>query len=265
MNKQSKGCLKTVASDTTIWHWPCSLLRIFGGFHASHVSEGQWLVSTPILSSALYFPTVLSLQRFILKVLFIFNSECMKCILNYCGGSISLHCNFWHVIFDAWTRDIGCVARELDWEQWTDVAICILHWRIICGFWLRKHLFLACIWPSFTDIIHTSGCCFLATIDRANFGLGIFVCVTFVTFWLLNLRSIYWTEQSSNSWRLELRCLAKLLNKKYTRNPESQSKFAGEQYLLAQHSKSVNKLVRFRILHPHLTYDALLNSPKLSL
>ena len=40
----------------------------------------------------------------------------MKCILNYCGGSISLHCNFWHVIFDAWTRDIGCVARELDWE-----------------------------------------------------------------------------------------------------------------------------------------------------
>ena len=40
----------------------------------------------------------------------------MKCILNYCGGSISLHCNFWHVIFDALTRDIGCVARELDWE-----------------------------------------------------------------------------------------------------------------------------------------------------
>ena len=40
----------------------------------------------------------------------------MKCILNYCGGSISLHCNFWHVIFDAWTRDIGCVARELDIE-----------------------------------------------------------------------------------------------------------------------------------------------------
>ena len=40
----------------------------------------------------------------------------MKCILNYCGGSISLHCNFWHVTFDAWTRDIGCVARELDWE-----------------------------------------------------------------------------------------------------------------------------------------------------
>ena len=31
----------------------------------------------------------------------------MKCILNYCGGSISLH---------FWTRDIGCVARELDWE-----------------------------------------------------------------------------------------------------------------------------------------------------
>ena len=21
-----------------------------------------------------------------------------------------------NVIFDAWTRDIGCVARELDWE-----------------------------------------------------------------------------------------------------------------------------------------------------
>ena len=39
----------------------------------------------------------------------IFNSECMKCILTYCGGSISLHCNFWHVIFDAW-------PRELDWE-----------------------------------------------------------------------------------------------------------------------------------------------------
>ena len=69
--------------------------------------------------------------------------------------------------------------------------------------------------------------------DRSIFGLGIFVCVTFVTFWLLNLWSIYWTEQSSNSWRLELRCLAKLLNKQYARNPESQSKFAGEQYLLA--------------------------------
>ena len=40
----------------------------------------------------------------------------MKCFLNYCGGSISLHCNFWHVIFDAWTRDVGCAARELDWE-----------------------------------------------------------------------------------------------------------------------------------------------------
>ena len=40
----------------------------------------------------------------------------MKCILNYCGGLISLHCNFWHVIFDAWTRDIGCVAHELDCE-----------------------------------------------------------------------------------------------------------------------------------------------------
>ena len=24
----------------------------------------------------------------------VFNSECMKCILNYCGGSISLQCNF---------------------------------------------------------------------------------------------------------------------------------------------------------------------------
>ena len=47
---------------------------------------------------------------------YIINSECMKCILNYCGGSNSLHYNFWHVIFDAWTRDIGCVARELDWK-----------------------------------------------------------------------------------------------------------------------------------------------------
>ena len=58
----------------------------------------------------------------------------MKCILNYCGGSISLHCNFWHVTFDAWTRDIGCVARELDWELVTSkitglMSICILHWR----------------------------------------------------------------------------------------------------------------------------------------
>ena len=24
--------------------------------------------------------------------------------------------NLWHVIFGAWTRDIGCIARELDWE-----------------------------------------------------------------------------------------------------------------------------------------------------
>ena len=23
---------------------------------------------------------------------------------------------FGHVILDAWTRDIGCVARDLDWE-----------------------------------------------------------------------------------------------------------------------------------------------------
>ena len=40
----------------------------------------------------------------------------MKCILNYCGGSISLHCNFWHVIFGAWTRDLDAWPRELDWE-----------------------------------------------------------------------------------------------------------------------------------------------------
>ena len=49
MNKQCKRC-QTVASDTAVWHF---LLRIFGGFRASHVSEGQWLVSPPILSSAL--------------------------------------------------------------------------------------------------------------------------------------------------------------------------------------------------------------------
>ena len=28
-------------------------------------------------------------------------------------GGARFHSN---VIFDAWTRDIGCVARELDWE-----------------------------------------------------------------------------------------------------------------------------------------------------
>ena len=63
---------------------------------------------------------------------------CMKCILNNCGGWISLHCNFWHVIFDVWTRDIGCVARELDWKlvtskitSWTDVNICMLRWRSV--------------------------------------------------------------------------------------------------------------------------------------
>ena len=43
---KSKGC-QTVASDTTVWHWPCFLLRIFGGFRVSQ------LVSTPILSSGL--------------------------------------------------------------------------------------------------------------------------------------------------------------------------------------------------------------------
>ena len=59
----------------------------------------------------------------------------MKYILNYCGGSISLHCKFWHVIFDAWRRDIGCVPRELDWELVTSKITepmspyCILHWR----------------------------------------------------------------------------------------------------------------------------------------
>ena len=30
-------------------------------------------------------------------------------------GGLDFHCNFWHVIFDARPRDIGCVARELDW------------------------------------------------------------------------------------------------------------------------------------------------------
>ena len=70
-----------------------------------------------------------------------FNSECMKCILNYCGGSISLHCNFWHVIFDAWTRDIGCVARELDWELVTSKITGLMSpleeffHQFICGFW----------------------------------------------------------------------------------------------------------------------------------
>ena len=135
-------------------------------------------------------------------------------------------------------------------------------------------MFLACIWPSFTDIIHIYGCCFSATIDRTNFGLGIFVCVTFVTFWLLNLRSIYWTEQSSYSWRSELRCLARLLNKKYTRNPESQSKIASEQYLLANTRNLWTSLCGFvyciptwpiNPLSPNTPYDALLNSLKLSL
>ena len=71
----------------------------------------------------------------------------------------------------------------LDWELVTSkivgllspFAYCIA--GLFCGFWLRKQLFLACIWPSFTDIIHKNSCWFSATIDRANFGLGIFVCV----------------------------------------------------------------------------------------
>ena len=103
----------------------------------------------------------------------------------------------------------------------------------------------------------------------------LFVYITFVTFWLLNLWSIYWSEQSSNSWRLELRCLAKLLNKKYSRNPESQSKFVGEHYLLANTRNLWTSLYGF-IASPldlltlslsvptrHMMH--LLNSPKLSL
>ena len=86
--------------------------------------------------------------------------------------------------------------------------------------------------------------------------------------------SVYWTKQSSNSWRLELRCLAKLLNKKYTRNPESQSKFAGEQYLLANTRNLWTSFYGFvyciptwpiNPLSPNTPYDAFLNSPKLSL
>ena len=49
--------------------------------------------------------------------------------------------NLWHVIFDAWTRDIGCMARKLDWElvtskitglmspleEFFSLVICFLH------------------------------------------------------------------------------------------------------------------------------------------
>ena len=41
------------------------------------------------------------------------------------------------------------------------------------------HLFLACIWLLFTDIIHTYRCCF-SVIDRANFALGSFACVALI-------------------------------------------------------------------------------------
>ena len=66
----------------------------------------------------------------------------MKCILNYCGGSISLHCNFWHVIFDAWTRDIGCVARELDWELVSSEIT-----ELMSPYWiLVKKTFVSCMY-----------------------------------------------------------------------------------------------------------------------
>ena len=72
-----------------------------------------------------------------------------------------------HVILDAW-------HRELDWELVTSKITGLM--SPLEEFFSLVYLFLAYIWPSFTDIIHTYGCCFSATIDRANFGLGIFVC-----------------------------------------------------------------------------------------
>ena len=71
-------------------------------------------------------------------------SEWMKCILNYCVGSISLHCNFWHVILDAW-------PRELDWE---------LASSKITELMSPHRILVKYIWPLFTDIIHTYRFCF---------------------------------------------------------------------------------------------------------
>ena len=79
----------------------------------------------------------------------------MKCILNHCGGSISLHCNFSHVILDAWTRDIGCVARELDWELVTSKITGLMSPFVYCiggvfsSVYLRilvKKTFVSCIY-----------------------------------------------------------------------------------------------------------------------
>ena len=79
----------------------------------------------------------------------------MKRILNYCGGSISLHCNFWHVIFDAWTRDIGCVARELDWELVTSKITGLMSPFAYCtggvfssvySWILVKNIFVSCMY-----------------------------------------------------------------------------------------------------------------------
>ena len=62
----------------------------------------------------------------------------MKCILNYCGGSISLHCNFWHVILDAW-------PRELDWELVSSkITELMSPYRI-----LVKKTFVSCMYLAF--------------------------------------------------------------------------------------------------------------------
>ena len=44
--------------------------------------------------------------------------------------------------------------------------------------------FIVCAIATFKTLlfVHTYRCCFSATIDRVNFGLGNFVCVSFVTF-----------------------------------------------------------------------------------